>query len=140
MRLERRREDARVRQRLDDEKDDVGEQEQLERTDVGLALARGMGQRQRAGAEQQIAEAAHDAAVEAADHLHQLRGDALQRKIERADRALAAVRAERRRRRRAAARAVPGRDRRGGRQSHLARRKRHHMKMQAQAMMASAAG
>ena len=113
VRVERRREDARVGQRLDDEEDDVGEQEQLERADEGLAPALAVGQRQAARM---------DAAARAgcagrrpstpADRLHQLRRDALQREVERADRALAAARAERRRRRGAAARRArlaPGR-------------------------------
>ena len=109
VRVERRREDARVGQRLDREEDDVGEQEQLERADEGLAPALAVGQRQAARMKQQRAQAAQQTAVDAGDRLHQLRRDPLEREVDRADRALAATGTERRRQRDPAVRAGPGR-------------------------------
>ena len=109
VRVERRREDARVGQRLDREEDDVGEQEQLERADEGLAPALAVGQRQAARMKQQRAQAAQETAVDAGDRLHQLRRDPLEREVDRADRALTTSGTERCHQRDPAVRAGPGR-------------------------------
>src|SRR6476620_7115739 len=64
--------------RLRREEEDVGDQQQLERPEIGLALTARMRLGQRARAAEQQTQAAQQAAVDAADGLQHLGRDALQ--------------------------------------------------------------
>src|SRR5262245_5282576 len=83
-------------QRLDREKHGIGNQEQLERSEVGLTLPLVIGGRQRAGVVDETTEAANEAAIDATESLPELTEQAAQRQIPRPNRMLATRRAERR--------------------------------------------
>ena len=105
--LQRRGEDRQMGPGLDREEQGVGDQEELERPEIGPPLAHHIKRGQRAGRRQQGAKAAHQFAVDTAQSREDPRGEIVDLEVARPQRLLAAARAKGRRAALPAARAGP---------------------------------
>ena len=92
MRVERRGEDAPAGQRFDREEQHVRDQEERDRSDVGLPLSLQVSHGERTRTADQIPEAAKEAAVDLGERLDRLFDQAAEREIARRQRLLAADR------------------------------------------------